>query len=87
MKRDINKLINEYGKLREGKSDNFGSFYASEIYEIREMAEKKGPHIGNILFDAIANGLKVGFMVGYKAGLREARKRQKRVIMDTLRAR
>ena len=76
MKRDINKLLNEYGKLKKGKSGNFGSFYASEIYEIREMAEKDGPRIGDILFDAITKSLNVGFIVGYKAGLREARKRQ-----------
>ena len=69
-------MLNEYGKLKKGRSGNFGSFYASEIYEIREKAEKTDSYIGDILFDAITKSLKVGFVVGYKAGLREARKKQ-----------
>ena len=76
VKRDINKLIDEYKTLKAAKKGNFGAFYPSEVYEIREKAEKKGPYIGDILFDAIANSLKIGFMVGYKAAQREARNKR-----------
>lgn len=44
---------------------------------IKDLSKTGSQHSENTLFVAIGKGLKVGFMVGYKAGLREAKRKRK----------
>lgn len=56
---------NKYGK---------GAFYASDFYEIKELAEKSGGYY-NTLYTAIDLAITAGFMIGYRSAKREAKKR------------
>lgn len=78
MTRNMEKLIDEYHKLIEKKGGNFGAFYLSDVKQLQKIAEDKGGiSFKNIVSEAIINSLEAGFMIGYRAGLREARKNAK----------
>lgn len=78
MERSIQKEIDEYNSLREKKGGNFGAFYLSDVKQLQKIAEDKGGiSFKNIVSEAIINSLEAGFMIGYRAGLREARKNAK----------
>ena len=67
MKRDMNKLLEEYRKLADqGK----GVMYSQDITQIYNMSD------GN-KFDCIVNAFSVGVAVGYRIRKREERNRKK----------
>ena len=72
MKRDLKKAVQEYDKRYSKKDSGEGAFYASDIIQIKEMSE--GNTAANLLFDAISNALKAGFMIGYRKALRDLKK-------------
>ena len=75
MKRDINKTIAEYHALFGYPA---GKFFAADLYQIREIALQSWKHgYGEVLFSAISAALEAGFMIGYKAAKREAKKRRR----------
>lgn len=78
MKRSMQKAIDEYHALLKAKGGNFGSFYTSDLEELKKIAtDKGGISFWDIVFSAIGNSLEAGFMIGYKAGLREAKRKRK----------
>ena len=78
MKRSIKKEIDDYYKLRDKKGCNFGVFYVSDVEQLKKIAtDKGGINFWNILLEAICSSLQAGFMVGYRAGLREAKRKRK----------
>jgi len=72
MERDLKKAIQEYDKRFNNAAHNEGAFYAMDCYKIKEMS--KGNTIDSLLYDAISNALKAGFMIGYRKAQRDARK-------------
>lgn len=64
MKRDVNKMLAEYGKLEDKPRNNF---FATDYYNVREQAIAQGGGA----FNMIDVALRVGFMVGYRAGKKE----------------
>lgn len=78
MKRSMRKEIDGYNELRNKKGGNFGAFYNSDLDELRKIAfDKSGTSFREVVLIAVWNGLRAGFMIGYRAGLREARKNAK----------
>ena len=78
MKRSMQKAIDEYNALLKKKAGNFGSFYVSDVNELKKIAtDKGGINFWDIVLSAIGNSLQAGFMIGYKAGLREAKRKRK----------
>lgn len=73
MKRDITKSIEEYQK-KFGGASNEGAFYATDFMQIRDTAE--GVTRGDRDFILISNALRAGFMVGYRKGRADAKKRE-----------
>ena len=71
--RDINKAIADY-KKKFGATNKGGAFYATDLMQIRDTAE--GDTRGDRDFILISNALRAGFMIGYRAGLREAKAKQ-----------
>ena len=69
--RDIKKAILEY--KRRFEDTNEGGFYLSDYCQIRDMSET-GSIYGTLLA-AIDNALQAGFMIGYRKGLNDARKK------------
>lgn len=77
MERSIQKEIDEYNSLIEKKGGNFGAFYLSDVKQLQKIAEDKGGiSFKNIVLEGIFNSLYAGFMIGYRAGLREAKAEQ-----------
>lgn len=78
MARSMQKAIDEYHALCDRRGGTFGSFYADEVEQLRKIAEDAGGiNFRNIVFEAVYNSLMAGFMVGYRAGLRDSRKKNR----------
>lgn len=78
MARSMQKAIDDYNSLIEKRGGTFGAFYASDMEELKKIAtDKGGISFSNIVLEAVWNSLQAGFMVGYNAGLRDARKNAK----------
>ena len=80
MKRSIAKAVEDYRKKYYKDGNREGLFYASDILQVKELAEKKAApysgHIMEVLYNAIGIGLEAGFMIGYRTAQRQARRRQ-----------
>lgn len=78
MARSMKKAIDDYNALIEKRGGTFGAFYASDMEELKKIAtDKGGISFSNIILEAVWNSLQAGFMVGYNAGLRDAKKNAK----------
>ena len=78
MERCMQKAIDDYGALKAEKDGNFGAFYLSDVQELRKITlDSTGTNFQEIVLVAVWNGLKAGFMIGYRAGLRGASKRNR----------
>ena len=78
MERSMQKAIEDYRALKAEKGGNFGAFYLSELEELRKITfDSTGTNFQEIVLVAVWNGLKAGFMIGYRAALREASKRNR----------
>lgn len=80
MKRSIAKAVEDYRKKHYKDGNKEGLFYASDILQVKELAEKKaqpyGGHIMEVLYNAIGIGLEAGYIIGYRTAKRHARRRQ-----------
>lgn len=80
MERSMQKAIEDYKALTSKKGGNFGAFYKPDLDELRKITfDSTGTNFQEIVLAAVWNGLKAGFMIGYRAGLRGASKRNKGV--------
>ena len=81
MKRDYDKLLNEFKQRYFVKHAKAGQLYASDYTEIKNRAMKKtGEENGNtlnLIYNCIDIALQVGVMIGYKAGRYEKRKHER----------
>lgn len=78
MGRSMEKAIEDYKALCDQRGGTFGSFYSTDVEQLRKIAEDAGGiNFRNIEFECISNSLFAGFMIGYRAGLRDARKKSK----------
>ena len=78
MERSMQKAIEDYRALKAEKGGNFGAFYLSDAQELRKITlDSTGTNFQEIVLVAVWNGLKAGFMIGYRAGLRGASKRNR----------
>ena len=74
MKRDAEKDIAE----RKRKFvDAFGVDDIKQIIELSQRQTKENPYAG-LEWNYISNGLDLGYMVGYRKGLRDAKKKAKK---------
>ena len=71
--RSMIKAIQDYQKKFGGDTGN-GAFWATDVMQIRETAE--GDTRGDRDFILISNALRAGFMVGYRKGLADAKKKK-----------
>lgn len=69
MERDIAKLCKEYGKIKKSKQ-----FTANEYQQIKEIATLPSGKVD--LFTAIDTSLCFAYMLGYKTGKRERKKKK-----------
>ena len=84
MKRSMQKAINEYHALLKEKGGNFGSFYVSDVNKLKKIAtDNGGISFWDTVLSAIGNSLQAGFVIGYKAGLRESKKKQNQKHEDS----
>ena len=78
MKRNMQKAIEDYKALKSKKGGNFGAFYASDVQELKKITmDESGTDFWEVVLAALWNGLRAGFMIGYRAGLRGASKRNR----------
>ena len=78
MKRNMQKAIDDYNALIKKKGGNFGAFYASDVEELKKITtDESGINFWEVVLEALWNGLRAGFMIGYRAGLREASRRNR----------
>lgn len=79
MQRDIKKSCDEYDRKFTGiPGSTKGAFYASDFIQIKDLVlEKMGEsrNISAFLYEAIDISLRAGFMIGYRCGRRENRRR------------
>lgn len=74
----MQKAIDEYHALCDRRGGTFGSFYTDDVEQLRKIAEDAGGiNFRNIEFECVSNSLFAGFMIGYRAGLRDVRKKNK----------
>lgn len=73
MRRDLEKSIEAYKKKFYNATGNAGAFYASDLEQIKELAIDSGGVVR--LWDAIGYALEAGFMVGYRYGKKEGKKK------------
>lgn len=78
MNRSLEKALSDY-KSMTGNCGTFGAFFVNDFEQIRtRVIGKYAPddtvNTWDLLLDTIDISLKFGFMVGYRAGLRKARK-------------
>ena len=74
MIRNINRAIADYHKQFEPQACKF---YASDFYQIRDIALRSSSKgLNEVLWAAISTALEAGFMIGYKAGKREVRRKR-----------
>lgn len=66
MKRDLKKYVDEYKTRFYGLKSGKGAIYGTDIEQILSMTNNN--------FDRIANALEVGIIIGYRLGIREAKK-------------
>lgn len=75
MARSMQKAIDDYNALIKKRGGTFGAFYTSDMEELKKIAtDKGGISFWDILFEAVWNSLQAGFMIGYRAGLRDSKK-------------
>lgn len=78
MKRSIEKAVTDYRKKYYKNENREGLFYASDICQVKELAEKEaqpyGGHIMGVLYNAIGIALEAGYMIGYRTAKRHARR-------------
>lgn len=72
MKRNMNKAIAEFKKLEDQRK--VGTFYAHDLIGIDEMSRDK--------YECIINGLRAGYMIGYKAAMRDVKKAEEGTLCD-----
>ena len=78
MARSMQKAIEDYKALCDKRGKTFGSFYTDDLDQIRKIAEDAGGiNFRNIELHCIMYGMEAGYMIGYQAGLRDARKKNK----------
>lgn len=65
--RDIEKAIDDYKKEFWKDNTNRGKFYSTDISQVIDISTD--------LYDLVCNGLNAGFMIGYRLGKKEGRKR------------
>lgn len=76
MKRDLNKAVSNYKAKYERTNSTESVFYISDIVQIKEMSETR--RASETLLNAIYNALMAGFMIGYRKGQKDSRKKLKR---------
>lgn len=72
MKGRIATAVKEYKEKFYGTAE--GSFYSSDVLEVRELAEQGNPD--DLLFNAIAAALEAGYIIGLRKGMRDSHKKQ-----------
>lgn len=73
MRRDLEKSIEAYEKKFYNATNNTGAFFTSDFYQIKELStDSRGVAQ---LWDAIRYALEAGFMVGYRYGKKEGKKK------------
>ena len=72
--RDVKKAIEEYNTMVAKYAPKYG-FRMAELDEIRNITNEEDP--GSI-YALIANAVSFGFVVGYRAGRRDAKTRATR---------
>ena len=75
MRRDLEKSIEAYEKkfYNATGNGNAGAFFASDLTQIKELSTDSGGVVR--LYDAISYALEAGFMVGYRYGKKEGKKK------------
>ena len=73
--RSMEKAINDYQARFNGNTGD-GALYMTDILQIRDTAE--GLTGGDRDFELISNALQAGFMIGYRKGQTDAKKRKSR---------
>ncbi len=66
--RDIRKTIADYDKQFGNVSTNRGKFFASDLQQLKDISLDT--------YDCLYNALRVGYMAGYRLGLKEAKERK-----------
>ena len=69
MKRDLKKYVIEYEKRFYGLKNGKGTIYCSDLQQLKEISSST--------IDLIANSLKAGIIIGYRLGIKEAKKYKK----------
>ena len=79
--RDLKKSIAEYRKKFCKTRTNEGAFYLTDFKQIMDLAQEQardeGSNINGYYFHLIDNALMAGFMVGYRKGVRDQRRKNK----------
>lgn len=76
MARSIQKACDDYDKRFGGTNE--GSFFLSDIEQIRDMVLKdayNGMSVNALLYKTISISLTAGFMIGYRKGRTDGKKR------------
>lgn len=63
MNRNMKKAITDYYKMIDQENTNKYAFYVSDMSQLMDMSRNK--------VDAVFNSLMAGFMVGYRAGMKD----------------
>ena len=71
MKRDIQKAIAEYDRRRD--KTGYDTFTVDDITQITDMLKGEKPQ--EAIIKAVTYSLKAGYIVGHRAGKREATKK------------
>lgn len=71
--KNVKKVIENYHKLTARKGARFGELYASEIYELYNIASAGGSGVD--LYKLTGNAFEYGFMRGYMTARNEAKKK------------
>lgn len=66
MKRDLKKYVIEYEKRFYGLKNGKGAIYSSDLEQLK--------NISSCTYDLIGNSLKAGIIIGYRLGIKEAKK-------------
>ena len=73
MTRDLKKSVEAYKKKFYNATGNTGAFYVTDFDQIKELATDSGGVVS--FWDAIGYALEAGFMVGYRYGKKEGKKK------------
>lgn len=79
MRRDLNQYIERYEEkfVRKNSSPTRGAFYAEDMIQLKKRIDKialRGGSIDEMIYTAIDDALRAGFMVGYSCGRREVKR-------------